>query len=160
MNAAPAAAAATAKIIVNKQLTAAESAVAQAASHLELMRELAGQALVVANEASRACTTAHETLAAARCTYVAAIDNVNIATAKELQCVAELNAANKVAASKKAAGTRRANVITSLKNVITSPQPAPTPIPSTPSLCKRTNGNAPNDSEGSVRKQQQQQQQL
>ena len=37
MNAARAAAAATANIIVNKQLTAAESAVAQAASHLELM---------------------------------------------------------------------------------------------------------------------------
>ena len=46
MNAARAPAAATANIVVNEQLTAAESAVAQAASHLELMRKLAGQALV------------------------------------------------------------------------------------------------------------------
>ena len=45
MNAARAPAAATANIVVNEQLTAAESAVAQAASHLELMRKLAGQAL-------------------------------------------------------------------------------------------------------------------
>ena len=50
MNAACAATAATVNIIVNEQLTAAESAVAQAASHLELMRELAGQAHVVANK--------------------------------------------------------------------------------------------------------------
>ena len=123
MNAACAAAAATANIIVNKQLIVAQSAVAQAASHLELMRELAGQALVVANKASCARTTAHETLSAARCTYVAAIDNVNIATPDKMQCVAELNAANKVAAAKQAAGTWRANVITSPQNVITSPQP-------------------------------------
>jgi len=95
MNAACAAAAATANIIVNKQLTAAESAVAQAASHLELMRKLAGQTHVAANEASCARTTAHETLAAARRAYVAAIDNVNIATADKSQCVAELNAADK-----------------------------------------------------------------
>jgi hypothetical protein len=43
--------------------------------------------------------TAHETFAAARRAYVAAVDNVDIATADESQCVAELNAANKVAAS-------------------------------------------------------------
>jgi hypothetical protein len=101
MNAARAAAAAAANIIFNKQLTAAESAVAQAASHLELMCKLTGQAHVVADEASRARTTAHETFAAARRAYVAAIDNVDIATADESQCVAELNAANKVAASKR-----------------------------------------------------------
>jgi len=50
MNAAHAAAAATANIIINEQLTVAESAVAQTASHLELMRELASQAHVVADK--------------------------------------------------------------------------------------------------------------
>ena len=85
MNATRAAAAAAANITVNKQLTAAESEVVQAASHLELMRELAGQAHVIADEASRARTTAHKTLAAACRAYVAAIDNVNIATANESQ---------------------------------------------------------------------------
>ena len=103
MDAARAAAAATANIIVNKQLTAAESVVAQTASHLELMHELASQAHVVADEASQARTTAHESLAAASRAYVAAIDNVNIATADKSQCVAELNAADKdkVAAAKR-----------------------------------------------------------
>ena len=56
MNAAHAAAAATANITVNKQLIAAESAVAQATSHLELTHALV-QAHVAANEASQA---AHE----------------------------------------------------------------------------------------------------
>ena len=37
----------------------------------------------------------------ARRTYVAAIDNVDVATADESQCVAELNAADKVAAAKR-----------------------------------------------------------
>jgi len=54
MDAARAAAAATANIIVNKQLTAAESVVAQTASLLELMRKLASQAHVVADKASGA----------------------------------------------------------------------------------------------------------
>ena len=57
--------AAATNIVLNKQLTEAESAVAKATSHLELMRELAGQALVVADDATRARTTASETLAAA-----------------------------------------------------------------------------------------------
>jgi hypothetical protein len=66
--------AAATNIVVNEQLTAAESAVAQAASHLELMRELAGQALVIADEASHTRTIAHKTLAAACRVYTAAID--------------------------------------------------------------------------------------
>jgi hypothetical protein len=60
INTARAPAAATAYIVINEQLTAAESAVAQAASHPELMRKLAGQALIIADEASCACTAAHE----------------------------------------------------------------------------------------------------
>jgi len=74
MSAPRAAVAAATNIVVNEQLTAAESAVAQAASHLELMRELAGQALVIADEASHTRTIAHKTLAAARRVYTAAID--------------------------------------------------------------------------------------
>ena len=58
MNAARAAAAATANITVNEQLIAAESAVAQATSHLELTR--ADQAHVAADEASHARTAAHK----------------------------------------------------------------------------------------------------
>ena len=50
MNAARAAAAATSNITVNEQLIVAESAVAQATSHLELTR--ADQAHVAADEAS------------------------------------------------------------------------------------------------------------
>ena len=103
MNTARAAAAATANITVNKQLITAESAVAQATSQRELMRSLVDQACVVADKASRARTTAHETLAEARRAYVAAIDNVSVATADESQCVAELNAADmdRVAAAKR-----------------------------------------------------------
>jgi hypothetical protein len=86
--------AAAAAITVNKQLTAAESAMAQATSHHELMRALVNQARVVSGEATRAHTAVHKTLAAAHCTYAAAINNVNIATADESQCIAELNAAN------------------------------------------------------------------
>jgi hypothetical protein len=86
--------AAAAAITVNKQLTAAESAMAQATSHHELMRALVNQARVVSDEATRAHTAAHETLAAAHCTYAAAINNVNIATANESQCIAELNTAD------------------------------------------------------------------
>ena len=103
MNAARAATAAAANITVNEQLIVAESAVAQATSQLELMRGLVDQARVVADKASRARTTAHEILAAARRAYVAAIDNVDVATADESQCVAELNAADMdtVAAAKR-----------------------------------------------------------
>ncbi len=54
MNAALAAAAATANITVNEQLIVAESAVAQATSHLELTRALVDQAHVAADEASHA----------------------------------------------------------------------------------------------------------
>ena len=95
MNAPREATAAATNIVVNEQLTAAESAVAQAASHLELMRELAGQALAVADEAARARTTAHETLALARRAHAAAIDSIDIATTDESLCVAELDAADK-----------------------------------------------------------------
>jgi hypothetical protein len=56
--------AAAATITVNEQLTTAESAVAQAASHLKLMRAIVNQACVVTKEAMQARTTAHETLAA------------------------------------------------------------------------------------------------
>ena len=52
MNAALAAAAATANITVNKQLIVVESAVAQATSHLELTRARVDQAHVAADEAS------------------------------------------------------------------------------------------------------------
>ena len=53
------------------------------------MRGLVDQARVVADEASRARTTAHETLAAARRAHMEAIDNVDIATADETLCVAK-----------------------------------------------------------------------
>jgi hypothetical protein len=95
MNAPREATAAATNIVVNEQLTAAESAVAQAASHLELMRELTGQTLAMADEASHARTTAHETLATALRACAAAIDSIDIATTDELLCVAELNATDK-----------------------------------------------------------------
>ena len=66
---------------VVESFKAAESAVTQATSQLELMRALVDQARVVDDEASRARTTAHETLTAACRTYVAAIDNIDVATA-------------------------------------------------------------------------------
>ena len=67
------------------------------------MRELAGQALVVADEASRARTTAHETLAAAHRAHVAAINNVDIATADESQmrCRTQCRDKDKVATAKR-----------------------------------------------------------
>jgi hypothetical protein len=89
MNTACAATAATVNINVNEQLIEAESAVAKAASHLEIMRALVNQARTAADEASRARTTAHETLAAARRAHMEAIDNVDIATADETLCVAK-----------------------------------------------------------------------
>ena len=49
-----------ANITVNKQLTVAESAVAQATSHLELTCALVDQAHVAAHEASHAQTATHE----------------------------------------------------------------------------------------------------
>jgi hypothetical protein len=60
MNATLAAAAATANITVNEQLIVAESAVAQATSHLELTSALVGQTHVAAGKASHARTAAHE----------------------------------------------------------------------------------------------------
>ena len=100
-NAASAAAAAAA-IADNEQLTKARSAVTQATSHLELMRALVNQARAIADDATRDRTDAHEALATARRMHSAAIDPVDIATAEEAQCVAELDAADKdtVAAGK------------------------------------------------------------
>jgi hypothetical protein len=89
------AAAAAAAIAVNEQLTAAKSAVTQATSHIELMRALVGQARAVANDATRDRAVAHEALATARRVRAAAIDPVDVATADEAQCVAELNAVDK-----------------------------------------------------------------
>ena len=54
------AAAAAAAITVNEQLTAAKSAVAQATSHLELMRELVNQARAIDGESTRTRMAAHE----------------------------------------------------------------------------------------------------
>ena len=100
----------TAVTTINEQLTAAESAVTQATSHLELMRALLNQARTVADEATRCRTTAHETLATARRARAAAIDDIDIAAADESQCVAELNAADMdaaaVAKNKLAAGAQ------------------------------------------------------
>ena len=88
MNTARAVTAATVNIYDIKQLNEAESAVARhATSQLELMRELVNQARVVADEATRARTNAHEILAAARRACTVAIDNVDVATADEAQCV-------------------------------------------------------------------------
>ena len=86
------AAAAAAAITVNEQLTAAKSAVAQATSHLELMRELVNQARAIADEATRTRMAAHKTLAAARRERAAAIDPIDVAASDESQCVAELHA--------------------------------------------------------------------
>ena len=88
------AAAAAAAITVNEQLTAVKSAVAQATSHLELMRELVNQARVIADEATRTHMAVHETLAAARRERAAAIDPIDVAASNESQCVAELHAAD------------------------------------------------------------------
>ena len=89
-------------ITAEAQLIAAESAVTKATSHLELMRALVDQARVVADDAACARTAAHETLSLARRARAAAIDPIDVATADESQCIAELNAAdtNKVAAAK------------------------------------------------------------
>ncbi len=95
MNTAHAAPAAIGNIYIEEQLNEAESAVAQAASQLELVRELADQARVVADEATRARAKAHEILAVAKRACGVAIDSVDVATADEAQCVAELNAADK-----------------------------------------------------------------
>jgi hypothetical protein len=95
MNTAHATPAAIGNIYIDEQLNEAESAVAQAASQLELMRALADQARVVADEATRARAKAHEILAVAKRACGVAIDSVDVATTDEAQCVAELNAADK-----------------------------------------------------------------
>ena len=95
MNAAHAAAAAAA-ITVNEQLTAAKSAVSQATSHLEVMRELVNQACVIANEATRTHMATHKTLAATCRERAAAIDPINVTASDKSQCIAELHAANMV----------------------------------------------------------------
>jgi len=84
-NVACATAATAATITVNEQLTTAESAVAQAASHLELMREIVNKACVVADKALRVQTTPHETLAATCQDYKAAINIVDAAIADKAQ---------------------------------------------------------------------------
>jgi hypothetical protein len=75
-----------------KQLTVAESAVAQATSHLKLMRALVNQACAVANKATRCHAASHKTLATACCVRATAVATADVATADESQCVAELNA--------------------------------------------------------------------
>jgi hypothetical protein len=79
---------------LTEQLITAESAVTKTASHLDLMRKLADQASTAAAEATRSRASSHETLAAARRARATAIDDVDIATANEAQCIAELNAAD------------------------------------------------------------------
>jgi hypothetical protein len=141
-------AAAAAAITVNEQLTAAESAMAQATSHHELMRALVDQARVVANEATRAHTAAHETLAAARCAYAAAINNVNIAAADESQCIAELNAADMDTAA--AAKSQLALGAQALFESVT--RAFADSVHALNALRKRTtNANAPDDAKVSVR---------
>ena len=83
---------AAAATLLTKQLTAAESAVVQATSHLELMHALVNQACTVADEATQRRSVSNKTLAAARHVHAAAIDTVDIATTDKSQCVAELNA--------------------------------------------------------------------
>ena len=75
---------AAATTLLAKQLTAAESVVAQATSHLELTRVLVNQACVVADEATRRRAVSLETLAAACHIRTAAINTVDIATANKI----------------------------------------------------------------------------
>jgi len=70
----------------------AKSAVAKATSHLELMQKLADQARTVADEATCSQAALHEALVAACHAQKTAINNVDVTTANEAQCVAELNA--------------------------------------------------------------------
>jgi hypothetical protein len=78
--------------LLAKQLTAAESVVVQATSHLELMCTLVNQACTVANEVTQGHAVSHKTLAATCCVRAMAIDTVDITTGDKLKCVAELNA--------------------------------------------------------------------
>jgi len=147
MNAARAAAAAAA-ITVNEQLTSAKSAVAQATSHLELMRELVNQARVIANKAMRIRMAAHETLAAARREHAAAIDPINVAAADESQCVAELHAADMDTAA--AAKSQLATGVQALFKSATRTHADA--VHALNALHERTaNANVPDDAEGSVR---------
>jgi formamidopyrimidine-DNA glycosylase len=111
MNTAHAAPTAIGNIYIDEQLHEAESTVAQTTSQLELVRELAEQARVAADEATRARAVAYETLALATCACGVAIDSVDVANADEAQCVAKLNAEDKdkIAVAKTPDGKWRAN---------------------------------------------------
>ena len=142
------AAAAAAAITVNEQLTAAKSAVTQATSHLELMRDLLNQARVIADEATRTRMAAHETLAAARRERAAAIDPIDVAASDESQCVAELHAADMdTAAAAKSKLTTGAQALFE-----TATRTHADAVHTLNALRERTpNANAPDDAEGSVR---------
>jgi hypothetical protein len=121
---------------------------AQATSHHELMRALVDQARVVADKATHAHTAAHETLAAARCAYAAAINNVNIAATDESQCIAELNAANMDTAA--AAKSQLALGAQALFESVT--RAYANAVHALSALRKRTtNANDPDNAKGSVR---------
>ena len=142
------AAAAAAAITVNEQLTAAKSAVAQATSHLELMRELVNQARVIADEATRTRMAAHQTLAAARRERAAAIDPIDVAASDESQCIAELHAADMDTAA--AAKSQLATGAQALFEAATRTHADA--VHTLNALRERTtNANAPDDAEGSVR---------
>ena len=142
------AAAAAAAITVNEQLTAAKSAVAQATSHLELMREIVNQARVIAHEATLIRMAAHETLAAARRKRAAAIDPIDVAAADESQCVAELHAAgmDTAAAAKSQLATGAQALFESATHTHADAVHALNALRE-----RTTNANAPDDAEGSVR---------
>ena len=142
------AAVAAAAITVNKQLTAAESAVAQTTSHLELMRALVNQACVIADKETRIRTAMHKTLAAACRAHAVAINPVNVAAANESQCVAELHAADMdMAAAAKSQLAISAQAL--FKSATRTHADA---VHALNALCKRTtNANAPDNAEGSVR---------
>ena len=142
------AAAVAAVITVNEQLTAAESAVAQATSQLKLMRSLVNQARVVANKATRIRMAAHKTLTAACRACAAAIDPINGAAADKSQCVAELHAADMdtVAAAKSQLATGAQALFKSATRTHADA------VHAFNALRKRTtNANALDDAEGSVR---------
>jgi hypothetical protein len=90
-NAAHVAAAAAANLLT-EQLNVAESAVAQATTHLELMRAIAEQAHTIAKEAMRCQATMQESLATTCRAQAAAINTVNVAIANKAVLMAELNA--------------------------------------------------------------------
>jgi len=142
-------AAAAAVTLLAEQLTAAESAVTQATSQLELMRALVDQARAFANEATRCRTTAHETLAVARRAHAMAIDTVDVAIADEAQCVAELNAAD----MDTVATTKNQLALGAQELFESATHGHEGTVHSLNSLCERAaNANAPDD-ESSVRTQ-------